>query len=115
MHGILRRYHGWFDGNPAHLFPSPAAEIAREVTALTGTGRLLDRAREIAAKGDAQLALHLVDLVLDAGDVGPRAEAQGLKAELLAARAAAEPSFIARSILRNGAEAAAVEARRVGG
>ena len=113
VHGILRRYHGWFDGNAAHLFPSPTAEIAREIAALVGPRRLLDRARALAGGGDGQLALHLVDFVLAAAVEGPRAEAQGLKAELLAARAGAEPSFIARSILRSGAEAAAAEARRL--
>jgi alkyl sulfatase BDS1-like metallo-beta-lactamase superfamily hydrolase len=115
VHGILRRYHGWFDGNAAHLFPSPSGEVAREVVALAGDRSLLARAREIAAAGDPQLALHLVDFVLHGGDPKQGAEAQGLKAELLAARAAVEPSFIARSILKNGADTAAAAARRLAG
>ena len=111
VHGILRRYHGWFDGNAAHLFPAPAGEIAADVVSLAGERRLLTRARERARAGEAQRALHLVDFVLDGGASAFTAEAQALKAELLTARAAAEPSYIARSILQNGAATAAAAAR----
>jgi alkyl sulfatase BDS1-like metallo-beta-lactamase superfamily hydrolase len=111
VHGILRRYHGWFDGNAAHLFPAPAAEIAADVVGLAGERALLARARERAGAGEAQRALHLVDFVLDGGALAFAAEAQALKAELLAIRAAAEPSYIARSILENGAAAAAAVGR----
>ena len=31
VHDLLRRYVGWYDGNPSMLFPSTRAEIAREV------------------------------------------------------------------------------------
>jgi alkyl sulfatase BDS1-like metallo-beta-lactamase superfamily hydrolase len=115
VHGILRRYHGWFDGNAAHLFPTPRRRIAQEVVALGGEEALLARARAQAHAGDSQLALHLVDFVLDGGASRFGAEAQGLKAELLAARAAVEPSFIARSILTNGAERAGAAARAATG
>jgi len=110
VHGILRRYHGWFDGNAAHLFPSPAAAIAADLVGLAGERALLARARARAGSGEAQRALHLVDFVLDGGGRAFAGEALALKAELLAARAAAEPSYIARSILENGAAAAAAAA-----
>jgi alkyl sulfatase BDS1-like metallo-beta-lactamase superfamily hydrolase len=105
VHGILRRYHGWFDGNASHLFPSRTAAIAREVTGLVSPRALLDRARTLRAAGDAQLALHLVDFVMDSG-ADPGGEARVLKAELLRARADAEPSYIARNILKAGADQA---------
>lgn len=114
VHGILRRYHGWFDGNAAHLFAAPAAEIAADVVGLAGERALLARARERAGAGEPQRALHLVDFVLDGGAPAFAAEAQALKAELLAARAAVEPSYIARSILENGAAAATAAARGEG-
>jgi len=98
------------DGNAAHLFPSPAAEIAADVVGLAGERALLARARARAGSGEAQRALHLVDFVLDGGGRAFAGEALALKAELLAARAAAEPSYIARSILENGAAAAAAAA-----
>jgi alkyl sulfatase BDS1-like metallo-beta-lactamase superfamily hydrolase len=109
VHGILRRYSGWFDGNPANLFPSTRAEIGQDVIAVAGgAGPLLERARALNAAGgprNVQRALHLVDFVLfGEGKDGPSArEAHALKADLLQARADAEPSFIARNIFRHGA------------
>jgi alkyl sulfatase BDS1-like metallo-beta-lactamase superfamily hydrolase len=106
VHSILRRYTGWYDGNPSMLFPSTRAEIAGEVLALTGgPAPVLARARALHATGElaaVQRALHLVDLVIFAGGADV-ADARALKAELLTARAACEPSFVARNILRSAA------------
>ena len=102
---LLRRYMGWYDGNPSMVFPSTRADIAREVVGLTGgTAGILARADELAG-GDAthqQLALHLVDFVIFAGgdDV---AEARARKADLLDARAEGERSFVASNVLRSAA------------
>jgi len=108
VHGILRRYGGWFDGNPSHVFPASTRAIANEVVTLAGASALLERARVLQEAGDAQLALHVVDFVIDSGDAACARAAWQLKSQLLAARADAEPSFIARNILKNGAAAAAV-------
>lgn len=102
VQAILRRYHGWFDGNPAHLFPSGQDEIAREVLRLVGDPqKLLARAKELMQAGKVQLALHLADFVLDAG--GPDlAAALALKAEGLQRLADQEASLIARNIFLAG-------------
>jgi alkyl sulfatase BDS1-like metallo-beta-lactamase superfamily hydrolase len=102
----MRRYMGWYDGNPSMLFPSTRAEIAAEVVGLAGgTGPLLDRARALGASettDDLQKALHLVDFVLFNG--GDRlGEARGLKADLLEARSKQERSFVAHNILASAA------------
>ena len=107
VHGIIRRYAGWYDGNPGNLFPATRAEVARDVVGLCGVDALLEQARTLRDEGavrNVQRALHLVDFVLFAeGDSGPRAsEAHSLKAELLQERANVEPSFIARNIFLNG-------------
>lgn len=103
---IMRRYMGWYDGNPSMLFPSPRAEVAHEVVALAGgTGPILDRARALAGSDsteDLQRALHLVDFVLFHRD-GQVDEAHDLKAELLEARAGRERSFVAHNILASAA------------
>jgi alkyl sulfatase BDS1-like metallo-beta-lactamase superfamily hydrolase len=105
VHDLLRRYMGWYDGNPSMLFPSTRAEIAEEVVGLVGsTAALLARADELAQGDEAakQRALHLVDFVIFAGgdDV---AEARRRKADLLDSRADGEPSFVASNILRSAA------------
>lgn len=104
----LRRYHGWFDGNPTHLFPSGSDEVAGEVLKLAGgAAAVLGRARELAQEGRTQLALHVVDFLIDGGSAAE--EAYSLKAELLQARADAEESLIARNIFLAGARRAMEE------
>jgi alkyl sulfatase BDS1-like metallo-beta-lactamase superfamily hydrolase len=103
IHAILREYAGWYDYNPSHLHPSPTAEVAAEIVSLAGgAGRLLDRARALAAD-NPQLALHLVDFVADGQEGEARDQALALKAELLEARAGQMESFISFNILDVGA------------
>ncbi len=103
---IMRRYMGWYDGNPSMLFPSTRAEIAGEVVLLAGgAGPLLERARALGASEDTdevQRALHLVDFVIFNG-AAQLAEARSLKAELLETRAKQERSFVAHNILASAA------------
>ena len=107
VHSILRRYTGWYDGNPSHLFPSSSAEIAREVLGLTagGAATVIERARALAAQGERdaiQRALHLLDFAIQGG-AAEAEEARALKAEYLEARAEHEESFIARNVLKSAA------------
>jgi alkyl sulfatase BDS1-like metallo-beta-lactamase superfamily hydrolase len=103
IHGIHRRYAGWYDGNPSHLFPSRTRDIAKEVVALaSGPEALLTRAEALKEAGETQLALHLVDFVLDNPETASLKEAHNLKAQLLQAKADAEQSFIARNIFIHG-------------
>jgi len=103
---LMRRYMGWYDGNPSMLFPSSRAEIAHEVVLLAGgADRILARARDVSSSGrkeDVQLSLHLVDFVLFHGEAA--AEAQTLKADLLDQRAQEERSFVAHNILAAAAK-----------
>jgi len=103
VQAILRRYHGWHDGNAAHVFPASNRAAAAEVVGLIGEpGKILERARELAATKKIQLALHLADLVIDAGGEKEK-EALALKARLLEELAEQEQSLIARNIFLGGA------------
>jgi alkyl sulfatase BDS1-like metallo-beta-lactamase superfamily hydrolase len=103
VHAILREYAGWYDYNPSHLHPAPTAKVAAEVVGLAGgSGALLARARALF-EDNPQLALHLVDFVVDGGEEDARTEALALKADLLEARAAEMESFISYNILDVGA------------
>ena len=102
---LLRRYVGWYDGNPSMLFPSTRADIAAEVLAMTGGSEtIFARVDELSAGAgaDQQLALHLVDFVIFAGGEHA-AEAHARKADLLDARAAGEQSFVAHNVLKSTA------------
>lgn len=102
VQALLRQYHGWYGGNPSHLFPSHSSDIAVEVLGLAGgPEKVLERARVLMDGDKAQLALHMVDYVLDAG-IEPRREALELKKALLENLAGKEKSLIARNIFLGG-------------
>jgi alkyl sulfatase BDS1-like metallo-beta-lactamase superfamily hydrolase len=63
--GIYQRYMGWFDGNPAHLWPHPPEQAAtRYVRAIGGGEAVLEEGRRAFAEGDyrwvAELMSHAV-------------------------------------------------------
>ncbi|MDQ8732684.1 alkyl sulfatase dimerization domain-containing protein [Bradyrhizobium sp. LHD-71] len=62
---VYQRYLGWFDGNPARLYPHPPVEAGQRYVALAGgADALLATARQAFEKGDyrwvAELVNHLV-------------------------------------------------------
>jgi len=59
---IYQRYMGWFDGNPAHLWPHPPRERARRYVELAGGAEaLLQRARDYFERGDYRWVAEIVD------------------------------------------------------
>ena len=59
---IYQRYMGWFDGNPARLWPHPPAEQAqRYVAAIGGIDRVVELARTAFDEGDFRWAATLLD------------------------------------------------------
>jgi alkyl sulfatase BDS1-like metallo-beta-lactamase superfamily hydrolase len=104
IHGVHRRYAGWYNGNPSELFSAKSAEIAAEVVRLAGADKILQEAQRLKADGKIQLSLNVIDFVVKGTqDKSVRKEALLLKSELLKARADAEPSYIARNIFSAGA------------
>jgi alkyl sulfatase BDS1-like metallo-beta-lactamase superfamily hydrolase len=67
VRAIWQLFGGWFDGDPAHLKPAPAADLAAELAALAGGAqRLAERAAALAEGGQTRLAAHLVEFAADA-------------------------------------------------
>ncbi len=65
VRSIWHLYAGWFDGNPAHLKPARASELAAELAALAGgADKLAQRAAILAEDDQTRLAAHLVELWL---------------------------------------------------
>lgn len=97
VRNLWRLYGGWYDGDPSHLKPAPAAVLARELADLAGGApRLAARALEVAATGDMRLAGHLVEMAAQAApdDAGVHAA----RAEVFGARARAEASTMSKGI-----------------
>jgi alkyl sulfatase BDS1-like metallo-beta-lactamase superfamily hydrolase len=59
---IYQRYMGWFDGNPARLWPHPPqAQAERYVEAIGGIDRVVELARAAFDSGDFRWAATLLD------------------------------------------------------
>ncbi len=98
VRGIWHLFAGWFDGNPAHLKPAPAAELAAELAALAGgADRLAGRAAALAEAGRTRLAAHLAEFA--AGAAPEEKAIQAVRAGVYERCVAAETSLIGKAIL----------------
>ncbi len=62
---VYRWYHGYFDNNPAHLLPRPEREVLNEIFNLIGDPhKILNRVKILFKQNQTQLALQVVDIVL---------------------------------------------------
>jgi alkyl sulfatase BDS1-like metallo-beta-lactamase superfamily hydrolase len=69
VRAIYHLYAGWFDGNPAHLKPARAADLALELARLAGgANKLAERAAVLALEGNLRVAAHLAEF---AGQAAP--------------------------------------------
>ncbi|NUL44364.1 MBL fold metallo-hydrolase [Cellulosimicrobium funkei] len=79
---IVQRYLGWFDGNPARLWPHPPQALAeRYVQAIGGVDRVVDLARDAYESGDYRWAATLLDHAVFADET--HTEARSLYADTL--------------------------------
>jgi alkyl sulfatase BDS1-like metallo-beta-lactamase superfamily hydrolase len=75
---IYQRYLGWFDGNPARLWPHPPVEASiRYVECMGGSDATVAKAAAYADGGDLRFAAELLDRVVFA-DPGHRAAKEQL-------------------------------------
>ncbi len=62
---IYQRYLGWFDGNPAHLWPHPPVERAhRYVEFMGGADAVVERARKSYDNGDLRWVAEVLNHVV---------------------------------------------------
>ncbi|MFF0488574.1 alkyl/aryl-sulfatase [Nocardia sp. NPDC004068] len=62
---VYQRYLGWFDGNPANLWPHPPVEQAkRYVEFMGGADTVVDKARESFESGDFRWAAQVLNHVV---------------------------------------------------
>ncbi len=79
---IYQRYMGWFDGNPARLWPHPPSELAtRYVDAIGGMDRVVELAQDAFDAGDFRWAATLLDHAVFADE--SHAAARALYADTL--------------------------------
>lgn len=63
--GIYDRYMGWFNGNPAYLWPlSPVGEATQFVECMGGSDSVLEKAKHYHANGNLRFAATLLDKLI---------------------------------------------------
>jgi len=79
---VYRWYHGYFDHNPAHLLPRPEKEVMNEIFGLIGDSeKIINRTEELFNGGQTQLALEVLDILVQAKP--DNIEARKLRMKLL--------------------------------
>ncbi|NVM37887.1 MAG: MBL fold metallo-hydrolase [Candidatus Lokiarchaeota archaeon] len=84
VYNVYRWYHGYFDHNPAHLLPRPEKEVMNEIFGLIwDSEKIINRVEELFSKGQSQLALEVLDVLIQSkpADI----EARKLRIKLLKA------------------------------
>lgn len=67
VRGIYEGYMGWFDGNPANMYSTPASAVYPDLVALGGGAeKVVDLSRRYLLEGDAVRALRAADVSLTA-------------------------------------------------
>lgn len=66
VRGIYEGYMGWFDGDPASMYPLSSNAVYADLVSLAGgVDKVIDLARRLIAEDNAIKALHLVDAALE--------------------------------------------------
>ena len=102
---LFREENGWWDRNPTSLHPAaPGAAAAAVRAALGPPETVLGHARALQARGDTQLAMHVVDLLALCEDDDPvTLEAKRLKAALCLERAQQVRPYVSKALYRSSA------------
>ena len=108
IHAAYRLYHGWYNtGNATDLFPAKAADISKELLKLNSAETYLEHAKKLFDEGKLQLALHILDIVINCEDeIGSNElllESFQLKSQIIKQKVKDESSFIAANIINAGA------------
>ncbi len=107
IHATYRLYHGWYNsGNPTDLFPAKSNDIAKEFLKINSEQNYLKHAKTLYNKGELQLALHILDVIINGIENDENyilLEALKLKLRILKNKSKTESSFIATNIIDNAA------------
>jgi alkyl sulfatase BDS1-like metallo-beta-lactamase superfamily hydrolase len=98
---VIRRYAGWWSGEPSQMFPAKRKEHSNDLLALCGRDAIVAKARALKDKGQLARALAIAEIALNANSSDQ--DAASLNAEILEAMASAEQSFIARNFFAGAA------------
>jgi alkyl sulfatase BDS1-like metallo-beta-lactamase superfamily hydrolase len=94
---VIRRYAGWWSGEPSQMIPAPRKQHSADIVELCGRDVVVARARSLRQQGETKRALALAEIALNANPKD--AELRALNAEILDEMASSERSLVARNLL----------------
>ena len=102
---IFREENGWWDRNPTTLHPAHPDDAGTAILGAIGDPQtVIVKARSLAEDGQAQLALHVIDLLaLAPGDDPAIVEARAMKAELCRQRAETVRPYVSKALYETSA------------
>jgi uncharacterized sulfatase len=102
---LVREESGWWDRNPTSLHPAAPEEVARaRFDAIADPDAVITRAEALAADGQTQLALHVIDLVALGPDDEPAVtRARTIKADLYRARSKEIAPYPSKGLYKSSA------------
>jgi alkyl sulfatase BDS1-like metallo-beta-lactamase superfamily hydrolase len=102
---LVREESGWWDRNPTSLHPAAPADVARATfDAIADPDAVIARAEGLAADGQVQLAMHVIDLVALGPDKEPPVtRARAIKADLCRARSKEVDPYPSKGLYKSSA------------
>ena len=102
---IYREENGWWDRNPTTLHPTGLDAAGDAVLSAIGDPEaVISRAEELRDAGEIQLALHVIDLVANAGSVNDVVlKARRVKAALCRQRAKEVRPYVSKALFESSA------------
>ena len=102
---LVREESGWWDRNPTSLHPAAPAGVARATfDAIADPDAVIARAEALAADGQVQLAMHVIDLVALGPDDEPAVtRARTIKADLCQARSKEVDPYPSKGLYKSSA------------
>jgi uncharacterized sulfatase len=103
---LVREESGWWDRNPTSLHPAAPADVARATfDAIADPDAVIAQAEALAADGQVQLAMHVIDLVaLGPGDQQAVTRARTIKADLCRARSKEIEPYPSKGLYKSSAK-----------
>ena len=102
---IYREENGWWDRNPTSLHPENLQAAGDAVlSAITDPDAVIKRAEALRDEGNVQLALHVIDIVANAGTVTETVRrAREVKADLCRRRAKEIRPYVSKALYHSSA------------
>ena len=103
---VYRQENGWWNRNPTDLHPADAKAAGDAIlAAVNGTESIETYAKQLEDSGDTQLALHVIDLIANAGTITDQVlAARRIKAGLCRKRAKEVRPYVSKALYNSSAD-----------